>query len=80
MRSELVKKLKMASLVSLVTIGVGACVNGAQPPAQPAIDAFCVTEKPWRPTDAEIDRMSDDEVSRKLAHNIYGQRKCGWKP
>jgi len=42
-------------------------------------DTFCVTERPYRPTKAEIAAMSDATITRMLSHNERGARQCGWK-
>ncbi len=47
---------------------------------QTASGAFCDIAKPQRPSAAEIEAMSDARVAEVLAHNIKGQRLCGWRP
>ena len=42
--------------------------------------SFCATEKPLRLSDATVDALPDDEVARVLAHELKGQRLCGWRP
>lgn len=40
---------------------------------------FCDIAKPQRPTQAEIDAMTDERVAEVLAHNRKGQAMCGWR-
>lgn len=40
---------------------------------------FCDIALPMRPSQAEIDAMSDARVAEVLAHNRKGQAMCGWK-
>ena len=42
--------------------------------------SFCQIAKPDRPSAAEIAAMSDARVAAVLAHNLKGQKLCGWKP
>jgi hypothetical protein len=42
--------------------------------------SFCSIESPDRPRPEEIAVMSDAVVSKMLAHNLKGQKLCGWKP
>jgi hypothetical protein len=58
----------------MLTLGASACSDGR------VIDTFCVTERPWRPTQAEVAALSDATVERMLTHNARGERACGWKP
>lgn len=41
---------------------------------------FCDIAKPIRHSQAVIDAESDAEVDADLAHNLKGQKLCGWKP
>lgn len=41
---------------------------------------FCDIARPIRLSDQAIDAMSDREVQDALAHNLKGQRLCGWRP
>lgn len=41
---------------------------------------FCDVAKPNRFSNAVIDAMTGDEISKALAHNKKGQAMCGWKP
>lgn len=45
-----------------------------------ASGSFCDISEPIRPTKAEIAALSDAAVEKILAHNVKGQRLCGWKP
>ncbi len=42
--------------------------------------SFCATSKPFRPSQATISAMSDQEVADMLAFNLKGKKLCGWKP
>ena len=69
------------SVACLMTLCLSACALGRNPePVVVTIDSFCLTKKPWRPTDAELAATSPAERREKLADNEYGQIKCGWKP
>ena len=41
---------------------------------------FCALAKPQRPSQAEIDTMSDARVAEVLAHNRKLQQLCGVRP
>lgn len=41
---------------------------------------FCDIAKPIRLTDAQVDALTDAQAAEYLAHNLKGQRLCGWKP
>lgn len=62
---------KLALLV--VLIALTACASGR------AIDDWCLTNKAIRPTQAEIETMSDQTQTDILQHNSYGEKRCGWK-
>lgn len=47
---------------------------------QTASGSFCDIARPQRPAAAEIEAMSDARVADVLAHNLKGQRLCGWRP
>jgi len=47
---------------------------------QSASGTFCDIAKPQRPSATEIATMSDARVQEVLAHNLKGQRLCGWRP
>lgn len=40
---------------------------------------FCDIAKPQRLSEATIAAMSDQEVEDALAHNLKGEKLCGWK-
>ena len=61
---------KVAAILMLATL-VG-CIT--------ASGTFCDIAKPRRLSDATITAMSDAEVDDALAHNLKGQKLCGWKP
>ncbi len=62
----MVKAVALASLLAL-----SACVTGG--------GSFCAIESPRRPSPAEIATMSDRAIENDLAHNLKGQKLCGWK-
>jgi len=41
---------------------------------------FCTIAKPQRPSQAEIDAMTDARVAEVLAHNRKLQQLCGVRP
>lgn len=41
---------------------------------------FCDIARPQRPSQAEIDAMSDARVAEVLAFNEKGRKLCGWAP
>jgi hypothetical protein len=62
------------SIASALMLAAVSCQDGR------VIDTFCVTERPYRPTKAEIAAMSDATITRMLSHNARGEKACGWKP
>ncbi|MCA0000974.1 MULTISPECIES: hypothetical protein [unclassified Mesorhizobium] len=42
--------------------------------------SFCALESPTRLSAAAIVALSDAEARGILAHNLTGQKLCGWKP
>jgi hypothetical protein len=40
--------------------------------------SFCEIAEPIRP--ANVDVLTDAEVTQLLAHNLKGQKLCNWKP
>ena len=59
-------------------LSLAACCN--QPvQADPVVDTGCVAFSAIRPTDQDIDVMSDDLVNQLLTHNETGNKRCGWK-
>jgi hypothetical protein len=61
-------------MLCLLMTGVVGCNSGR------VTDTFCATERPYRPTRAEIAAMSDATITRMLSHNARGEKACGWKP
>lgn len=59
---------------------VTCCALVALVGCQTASGSFCDIAKPQRPSPAEIAAMSDARVAAVLAHNIKGQKLCGWRP
>lgn len=53
------------------TLGACAATSGG---------TFCDNARPQRFTDATVAAMSDAELNDALAHNLKGQRLCGWTP
>lgn len=45
----------------------------------PVVDIGCVAFSAIRPTDHDIDVMSDELVDQILVHNEVGHRRCRWK-
>ena len=41
--------------------------------------SFCIVAQPIRPSAAEIEALSDEQVKAVLAHNERGRKLCGWK-
>jgi hypothetical protein len=41
---------------------------------------FCDIAKPIRLTDEQVDKLSDAQAAEFLAHNLKGQKLCGWVP
>lgn len=62
--------VKIAALCALLALS--AC--------QTASGTFCTVARPQRPSAAEIEAMSDARVAEVLAHNLKGQKLCGWRP
>lgn len=42
--------------------------------------SFCDTTRPHRPSAVALAAMNDREVEEMLAHNLFGQKACGWRP
>jgi hypothetical protein len=42
--------------------------------------ADCAGWAPIRLTSADVDALSEQGVAQILAHNRYGQARCGWRP
>lgn len=62
--------VKVLTLVFLLAITGCTTVKGD----------FCALAKPQRPSQAEIEAMTDARVAEVLAHNRRGQELCGWHP
>lgn len=62
----MVKILALAALLA-----VAGCVTKG--------GSFCDIARPIRLSPATIDAMTDAEVEEALAHDLKGQRLCGWK-
>lgn len=52
----------------------------ALPACQTTGGSFCDIASAIRPSQEQIDQMTDAQVNELLAHNEKGQRLCGWKP
>ena len=46
---------------------------------QTASGSFCAIARPQRPSQAEIDVMTDARAAEVLAFNRKGQKLCGWR-
>ncbi|MER9912236.1 hypothetical protein NKJ71_16555 [Mesorhizobium sp. M0050] len=42
--------------------------------------SFCAVSSPLRLSAKAVDALSDAEARALLAHNLKGERLCGWKP
>lgn len=42
--------------------------------------SFCAVSSPQRLSSQAVDALSDAEVRALLAHNLKGQKLCGWRP
>lgn len=62
----MVKALTLATLLALT-----ACTTPS--------GSWCDIARPQRPSQAEIDAMSDARVAEVLAWNRKGAALCGWK-
>lgn len=59
------------------SVALAGCVTARQT----SPDAWCQTNRPWRPqTMAEFDAMSTETQRQMVAHNEFGEQQCGWKP
>lgn len=47
---------------------------------QTAGGSFCDISDPIRLSSAQVEQLSDAEVTAILAHNQKGEALCGWKP
>lgn len=63
----MVKALTLATLLALT-----ACTTPS--------GSWCDIARPQRPSQAEIDAMSDARVAEVLAWNRKGVKLCGWRP
>lgn len=59
---------------------LASCNDGAKPVIQPAIDTFCLTNKPWRPTHEQLAATPIAEQRQRLVDNRDGAKRCGWAP
>ena len=46
----------------------------------PTTGSWCLTNDPQRPSVAEFAAMDAAAKRSMLAHNLYGQKLCGWEP
>lgn len=65
------QKMKLMALVPLMLLG--GCLNGAGNEAD-----FCQVSSPIRPSIEDV--FSDSTARQILAHNLTGDKICGWKP
>ena len=62
----MIRAIALASFLAL-----GSC--------QTSSGDFCDIASPIRVSSQQVDRLSDAEVTRILAHNRRGQELCGWR-
>lgn len=60
------------AFLALLLLAFSACVTTK--------GSFCDVAHPIRLTAAQIDNLTDAQVAELLAHNLKGQKLCGWKP
>lgn len=60
-------RLFLAALISLALLG-----------CQTTSGNFCDVASPIRPS--VQDGMTDGTKRQVIAHNVYGERSCGWRP
>lgn len=58
-------------------LAIAGCATTAPRP-EPL--TWCDLNQPFRPTQATLAVMTQAEVDEGLAHNLRGQRLCGWRP
>lgn len=63
----------MLSLVCLLLLSVTSCANGQS-------DSACLLFQPLRPTQKDVEIISDKLVQQIITHNKTGERLCRWKP
>ena len=63
-------------MVKILALSLLVLVTGCQTMGK---GSFCAIAKAQRPSQGEVDAMSDARVAEVLAHNRKGQRLCGWK-
>lgn len=59
--------VKLSTLI--LVLALSGCMSGG---------SFCLIESPRRPSPIEIATMSDRAIEADLAHNIKGEKLCGW--
>ena len=64
----------------MVKIGLLACLLLLPRPARQLVGHSALYLEPFRPSQATINAMSDQEVADMLAFNLKGKKLCGWKP
>ena len=72
--------IRVASVTLLaVMLLAGSCAT--TPTA--VVDSFCLTNSPLMPKDRTVsDYISDNDprlAEGLIAHNLYGEERCGWK-
>ncbi len=68
------KKLLACLALSVIANFASGCATNV-----PVFD-FCLTQEPFRPTSREFATLTDRQKDFILAHNLRGQKQCGWKP
>lgn len=69
-------RCKPGAVILILIAALGIMVGCASVPS----GSFCTIAKPQRPSQAEIDAMTDARVAEVLAHNRKLQELCGVRP
>ncbi len=79
MLSKLGPLLTIEYVMLATLLAVASCATG--PTAVPvAAHPECAGWTPIRLSAHDVDVLSDAGVEQIVAHNRYGQTRCGWKP
>lgn len=71
--------LMTMSAILATLLGAGSCATG-QIVAPVAAHPECAGWSPIRLSSADVGVLSDGAVTQVLAHNRFGEQRCGWKP
>jgi len=69
-------RCKPGAVILILIAALGIMVGCASVPS----GTFCTIAKPQRPSQAEIEAMTDARVAEVLAHNRKLQQLCGVRP